>query len=320
MSILATVKLIKTIKLNMKRTILSLSLLLITGLVFSQQDPQFSQNMFNKLANNPGYAGSNQAICVTMLHRSQWMGFEGAPKTLNLSVDAGIPAIHGGVGLNIVKDEIGYGGSLGLQFTYAYRIDLGEGQLGAGLSLGMLQSGLNGSELNPVVPDPSVPTTDVKGSKMDFGFGVYYNTQDVYIGLSSSHLTAPEIEWTEGNKLIHYQTARHYFLIAGYAYELNPMFTLDPSIYLKSDGSSSQLDINTNVLYNNKLWGGVSYRLDEGLIALLGMHINDDLKFGIAYDVVMSEIKNNSLEFMLGYCFKVSYDRPMKSYKNPRFL
>ena len=306
----------------MKRTILSLSFLLIPGLVFSQQDPQFSQNMFNKLANNPGYAGSNQAICVTMLHRSQWMGFEGAPKTLNLSVDAGIPAIHGGVGLNIVKDEIGYGGSLGLQFTYAYRTDLGTGQLGAGLSLGMLQSGLDGSELRPgsTDPDNSIPTGDVKGSKMDFGFGVYYNTQDVYIGLSSSHLTAPEIEWTEGSKLIHYQMARHYFLIAGYAHELNPMFTLNPSIYLKSDGSSSQLDINTNVLYNNKLWGGVSYRLDEGLIALLGMHINDDLKFGIAYDVVMSEIGKNSLEFMLGYCFKVSYDRPMKSYKNPRFL
>jgi len=288
--------------------------------VSAQQDPQFSQNMFNKLANNPGFAGSRGYVATSVLHRSQWMGFEGAPTTQNFSIDAEFPAIHGGVGLNIVKDEIGYGGSLGLQFTYAYRTDLGEGQLGAGLSLGMLQSGLNGSELNPVVPDPSVPTTDVKGSKMDFGFGVYYNTQDVYIGLSSSHLTAPEIEWTEGNKLIHYQTARHYFLIAGYAHELNPMFTLNPSIYLKSDGSSSQLDINTNVLYNNKLWGGVSYRLDEGLIALLGMHINDDLKFGIAYDVVMSEIKNNSLEFMLGYCFKVSYDRPMKSYKNPRFL
>ena len=116
------------------------------------------------------------------------------------------------------------------------------------------------------------------------------------------------------------ELARHYFLIAGYAHELNPMFTLNPSIYLKSDGSSSQLDINTNVLYNNKLWGGLSYRLDEGLIALLGMNINDDLRFGIAYDVVMSEIKNNSLEFMLGYCFKVSYDKPVKSYKNPRFL
>jgi type IX secretion system PorP/SprF family membrane protein len=304
----------------MKRTILSLSFLLIAGLVFSQQDPQFSQNMFNKLANNPGYAGSNQAICATILHRSQWIGFDGAPKTLNLSVDAGIPAIHGGVGLNIVKDAIGPGDGLsmlGLQLTYAYRTDLGAGQLGAGFSLGMLQSGLDGSALNPADPDPSVPQGGVNGSKMDFGLGVYYNTQDVYIGLSSSHLTAPKIEWSNGNQ---FQTARHYFLIAGYAHELNPMFTLNPSIYLKSDGSIQQLDINTNVLYNNKLWGGVSYRLDEGLIALLGMHITDNLKFGLAYDVVMSEIQNNSLEFMLGYCFQVSYDRPMKSYKNPRFL
>ena len=144
-----------------------------------------------------------------------------------------------------------------------------------------------------------------------------YNTTDIYIGLSSAHITAPTIDW-KNNK--NYEGTRHYFLIAGYAYVLNPMFTLNPSIYLKSDGASSQLDINTNVLYNNKLWGGVSYRLDEGLIALLGMHITDNLKFGLAYDVVMSEINANSLEFMLGYCFQVSYDRPVKSYKNPRFL
>ena len=301
----------------MKRIILSMCFLLIAGLAFSQQDPQFSQNMFNKLANNPGYAGSKQAICATVLHRSQWMGFDGAPTTLNLSVDAGIPAIHGGVGLNIVKDDIAAFSNLGLQLSYAYRTDLGNGQLGAGLSLGMFQSGADGSFFNPAdADDNAIPTSDEKGSAMDFGFGVYYNTQDVYIGLSTSHITEPTVSWS-GSQM---GLERHYFLIAGYAHELSPMFTLNPSIYSKSDGSSSQLDINTNVLYNNKLWTGVSYRLDEGIIALLGMHINDDLKFGIAYDVVMSEIKNNSLEFMLGYCFHVSYDRPVKSYKNPRFL
>lgn len=301
----------------MKRTIVFISSLLIAGFASSQQDPQFSQNMFNKLANNPGYAGSNQAICATALHRSQWMGFEGAPTTLNLSVDAGIPAIHGGLGLNIVKDDIAAFSNLGLQLTYAYRTDLGNGQMGAGVSLGMFQSGADGGWFEPVdAGDDAIPTGDAKGSTMDFGFGVYYNTQDVYIGLSTSHINEPTVEWSTSQM----ELARHYFLIAGYAHELNPMFTLNPSIYLKSDGSSSQLDINTNVLYNNKLWGGLSYRLDEGLIALLGMNINDDLRFGIAYDVVMSEITNNSLEFMLGYCFKVSYDRPVKSYKNPRFL
>jgi len=300
----------------MKRKVFFMSFLLIAGFGFSQQDPQFSQNMFNKLANNPGYAGSNQAICATVLHRSQWMGFEGAPKTLNLSVDAGIPAIHGGVGLNIVKDDIAAFSNLGLQLTYAYRTDLGNGQLGAGLSLGMFQSGQDGSWYKPVNPEELIPKSDVKGSSMDFGFGVYYNTQDVYIGLSTSHFTEPTIEYSNGSIGLE----RHYFLIAGYAHDLNPMFTLNPSIYLKSDGASSQLDINTNILYNNKLWGGVSYRLDEGVIALLGMNINEDLRFGIAYDFVMSEITNNSLEFMLGYCFHVKYDKPIKSYKNPRFL
>ena len=302
----------------MKRVTLFISLLITGGLVFSQQDPQFSQNMFNKLANNPGYAGSNEAICATALHRSQWAGFEGAPTTLNLSVDAGIPVINGGIGLNIVKDDIAAFSNLGLQLTYAYRTDLGNGQMGAGLSLGMFQSGAEGGWFEPAQSgDAVIPMGDVKGSSMDFGFGIYYNTQDVYIGLSTSHFTEPTIEWSDGQQM---GLERHYFLIAGYAHELNPMFTLNPSIYLKSDGASSQLDINTNVLYNNKLWGGVSYRLEEGVIALLGMHINESLKFGLAYDVVMSEIQNNSLEFMLGYCFKVSYDRPMKSYKNPRFL
>ena len=302
----------------MKKVTLFIYLLITGGLVFSQQDPQFSQNMFNKLANNPGYAGSNEAICATALHRSQWAGFEGAPTTLNLSVDAGIPAIHGGVGLNIVKDDIAAFSNLGLQLTYAYHTDLGNGQMGAGLSLGMFQSGAEGGWFEPAQSgDAVIPMGDVKGSSMDFGFGIYYNTQDVYIGLSTSHFTEPTIEWSDGQQM---GLERHYFLIAGYAHELNPMFTLNPSIYLKSDGASSQLDINTNVLYNNKLWGGFSYRLEEGVIALLGMHINESLKFGLAYDVVMSEIQNNSLEFMLGYCFKVSYDRPMKSYKNPRFL
>ena len=96
--------------------------------------------------------------------------------------------------------------------------------------------------------------------------------------------------------------------------------SLNPSIYLKSDGSTSQLDINTNIIYNNKMWGGVSYRLDEGIVLLTGMNINDDLKFGIAYDIVLNGIQHNSIEFMLGYSFKVDYERPVKSYKNPRYL
>jgi type IX secretion system PorP/SprF family membrane protein len=296
---------------------------LYSSLILAQQDPQFSQNMFNKLANNPGFAGSKQAICATAIHRSQWMGLEGAPTTLNLSVDAGIPMINGGLGLVIVKDEIASYSNLGLQLSYAYRTELGNGQLGAGVSLGMFQSGLDGGGLRPSSPnDPALSEGSIVGSALDLGAGFYYNTQDAYIGVSTSHINEPTIEW-ESSKT--HKMKRHYFLIAGYYYEINPMLSLNPSIYLKQTMENGQLDINTNIIYNNKIWGGVSYRRGEQnfsgeMVLLSGMNITDDLRFSIAYDLVFSNIGHNSLEFMLGYCFDIKYDQPISKYKNPRFL
>ena len=114
-------------------------------------------------------------------------------------------------------------------------------------------------------------------------------------------------------------------MIAGYYYSLNPNLSLNPSIYLKSDGATSQLDINSNVIYNNKIWGGLSFRHAEPvfkpeLVLLTGMHITEDLKFGLAYDIVLSEIGKNSIEFMLGYSFKINKDPNISRHKNPRFL
>jgi len=289
--------------------------------VSAQQDPQFSQNMFNKLANNPGFAGSRGNIATSVLHRSQYMGFGddggAAASTQNFSVDAELPFLYGGVGLNVVKDNIAQFSNLGLQASYAYRTELGVGQIGMGMSVGMFQSGTDGGFKPATIGDPAIPTGDVSGSSLDLGAGVYYNTQDVYIGISSAHLTAPTIEWSDGQD---YNMERHYFLIAGYTHDLNPVLLFHPSIYLKSDGATSQLDINTNLIYNKNMWGGVSYRLDEGLIVLAGMNLNEDLRFGLAYDVTLLNELTNSLEVMLGYNFKINYDKPVSRYKNPRFL
>ena len=290
--------------------------------VCAQQDPQFSQNMFNKLANNPGFAGSRGDISTSVLHRSQWMGFGesggAAASTQNFSIDAELPFLQGGVGLNIVKDNIAEFSNLGLQASYAYRTELGIGQIGMGMSFGMYQSGVNGGALNPADQgDPVIPAGTVDGSSLDIGTGVYFNTQDFYVGISSAHITEPTIEWTDGQQM---DLSRHYFLITGYYHEINPVLSLNPSIYLKSDGATSQLDINTNVIYNNKMWGGVSYRLDEGLILLAGMNVNEDLRFGLGYDVTMMNPFGNSLEVMLGYNFKIKKNKTVSKYKNPRFL
>tara|TARA_B100001540_G_C15776297_1_gene628813 strand:+ start:194 stop:1084 length:891 start_codon:yes stop_codon:yes gene_type:complete len=296
---------------------------MITALcVDAQQDPQFSQNMFNKLANNPGFSGSRGGIATSVLHRSQWIGFgsEGgaAVSTQNFSVDAALPFLYGGVGLNIVTDKVAGYNNLGLQTSYAFRTELGLGQIGMGMSAGIFQSGLNGGFLNPATSgDPVIPTGDVQGSALDLGVGFYYNTQDVYIGFSSTHLTEPTIEWSDGQD---YKLKRHYFLISGYTYDLNPDLLLHPSIYFKTDGATSQLDINTSLIYNNRMWGGVSYRLDDGIVLLTGINVNQDLKLGLAYDVVFSGIGNNSFEIMLAYNFKISTTKAISKYKNPRFL
>jgi type IX secretion system PorP/SprF family membrane protein len=249
------------------------------------------------------------------------MGFNdggAAASTQNFSVDAELPFLYGGVGLNVVNDNIAEFRNLGLQASYAYRTELGVGQIGMGMSVGMYQSGLNGSRLTSAQDnDPAIPTSSVSGSKLDIGAGIYYNTQDVYVGLSSSHMTEPIVEWSDGNQ---YPLARHYFLISGYYHQLSSLLSLNPSIYLKSDGATSQLDINTNLIYNNKMWGGVSYRLDEGISLLAGMNVNEDLRFGLAYDVTMMNAMSNSLEFMLGYNFKIKTNKAITKYKNPRFL
>jgi len=302
----------------MKRILILVLAFLSVGIVSAQQVPQFSQNMFNKLANNPGFAGSRGVIATSVLHRSQWMGVEGAPSTQNFSVDAEIPFLNGGVGLNIVKDEIAQFSNLGLQASYAFRIKLGIGQLGLGMSVGMYQSGVNGADFNPAQSgDNAIPMAMVDGSKLDLGAGAYFNTQDVYIGISSAHLSQPVVEWSDGKQ---YALKRHYFLIAGYYYELNPVLSLNPSIYLKNAPGVSQLDVNANLIYNNKMWGGVSYRLDEGLILLAGMNITDDFRFGIGYDVTMVNPLGNSFEVMLGYNFKIKRNNAISKYKNPRFL
>jgi len=302
----------------MKKIIILILAVISVITVSAQQDPQFTQNMFNKLANNPGFAGSRGGIATSILHRSQWMGFEGAPTTQNFSVDAELPFLFGGVGLNVVKDNIADFSNLGLQASYAYRTELGVGQIGMGMSVGMFQSGLDGANLNAAeAGDNAIPLSNVSGSKLDIGAGIYYNTQDVYIGLSSSHMTEPVVEWSDGNQ---HPLRRHYFLTAGYYHELSSMLSLNPSIYLKSDGRTSQLDINTNLIYNNKMWGGVSYRLDEGISLLAGMNVNEDLRFGLAYDVTMMNPMSNSLEFMLGYNFKIKTNKAISKYKNPRFL
>ena len=143
----------------MKKILFVLAISLFMTDLYAQQDAQFSQNMFNKLANNPGYTGSNQAIEAIGLFRSQWTGFEGAPQTTNLSIHAPIEVLRGGLGLSVFSDQEAAYNNTNINLSYAYQAELAGGQLGIGLSFGMYQSGLDGSQLNPSQSgDNTIPT------------------------------------------------------------------------------------------------------------------------------------------------------------------
>jgi type IX secretion system PorP/SprF family membrane protein len=292
--------------------------MLFAAMASAQQDPQFSQNLFNNLAVNPGYTGSNDAICATALHRSQWMGVVDAPVTTNLGVEAALPMIGGGLGLNVMTDAIGKQEFMGLKLSYAYRLELAGGTLGLGASVGMLQDGVNGADyISESSGDVVIPNADEKAAGFDFGAGLFYRSEKMYFGFSSTHVNEPLIE--SSMELIAVQ--RHYYLTAGYAYTLNSQMELKPSLFVKNDGANTSVDINALMEYNNRFWGGVNYRLSESAALLMGMHLNESLRFGVAYDVPMTDVSTaGSVEFMLGYCFKVDYNKVVKGFKNPRFL
>jgi type IX secretion system PorP/SprF family membrane protein len=292
--------------------------------VTAQQDPQFSMNMFNKQSVNPGYVGSNDAICGTLIYRDQWDGFPGAPKTFLFSADAAIPQILGGVGLNVTSDQLGLQKSLNIKLAYAYRMDLGDGKLALGLDLGFMQNSLSGTFFYQDAGDRSIPSLSgvpgsVSATAPDFDFGAYYNTTDYYVGLSTTHLAASTI--TYGN--IKSSLAHHYYFMGGYKFPVSETLELEPSTLIKSDASSTQLDINLRAIYKNEFWGGVSYRLQDAIVAMVGFQTGGFI-IGYSYDVTTSEIKNysgGSHEIMVHYCFKPTTKPPkIQRHENVRTL
>ncbi|MFH1320967.1 MAG: type IX secretion system membrane protein PorP/SprF [Bacteroidota bacterium] len=291
-------------------------------IVFAQQEPQFSQNMHNILIVNPGYAGSNDAICASVLYRNQWMGFTGAPKTMLLNVDGPVKFLRGGIGASVFNDELGVEKTFGVKFVYAFRMDVGPGQLGIGLQVGFLNKTLQGSKLEPYINDGSdktIPISDINGGSTNFGFGLYYNTDILYFGLSSSQIAESSVGYSDFN----YDLKRHYYIIAGYTKRITPSLELIPSVWIKADPAlTPQIDVNILAMYNNQIWVGVSYRVQDAVVPMIGVKWNN-IKFGYSYDVSTSSLKgynSGSHEIMLGYCFRMPEKKSAQRYRNVRFL
>ena len=308
---------------------------------FSQQDPQFSQNQNNRLFPNPGVAGSNNAICATLLGRNQWVGFDGRPETYLLSVHAPVPVIYGGVGLSVYSDQLGQESTFGAKLAYAFRTSkLGPGDLGVGVGLGFINKSLNSNwrSTDPFAQDDVIPDNGAGDTGFDMDFGIYYEIQNkLYFGLSTTHLMETQIQdsyetpTSVSDVDLNYRVSRHYYVMAGYDHAINAEWDLKPSVFVKSDALSTQVDVNVSVLYNKLVWGGVSYRLQDAIIPMVGINYQAPgkgaagglFKFGYSYDVTTSLIRQHSSgshEIMLNYCFNIPRNPKPTIHRTVRFL
>lgn len=299
----------------------------IVSSAFAQQDPQFSQYMFDRLSINPAVAGTSGQLCATAILRQQWSGFEGAPKTGLLNVHKDIKKISSGVGLSVYLDELGQQKSTFARLHYSFhrKVQGGKGTIAFGVYAGLGSHGLSSNWIarDPVANDNAIPDNGISQSGFDLGAGIYYKTQKFWAGISSTHIPQTELDD------VSIKMARHYFVQAGYDWHINnnPMYVLQPSVLVKSDATSTQIDLNALFLYNNQVWLGVGYRTEDAIAPMLGYQWAPDTKsmfrFGYSYDVTTSKLSNyssGSHELMVNYCRLLVKPPNVQRYFNVKYL
>lgn len=296
-----------------------LLMLLCPLLTFGQQDPMYSQYMYNGLVLNPAYAGSREALSLNLLARKQWVGIEGAPETQTASAHIPVFSLRHGFGLSVMNDRISYLGMQNANLDYAYRIPLKKGDLSLGLRASATLYSIDWTQV-----DLKDPTDDVLGNydRQTFlpnaGFGIYYASDRFYAGVSVPRLllntldsNTPEFSLSKPGDGVA-ALRRHYFLLAGYVYEISPDFQLKPSFLTKYvPGAPTEVDINLNAYFKQRFGVGASYRTGDGLVAMLEFFFTPQLRLGYAYDYPFTSLNgftSGSHELMLGLDLNFSKD------------
>lgn len=309
------------------RLFIILSLLLLAAdKVGAQYDPVFSHYWDMEPSFNPAAAGKQQKLNVAAAYAMNFAGFENNPKTMYLGADMPLYLLknYHGVGVSLINDQIGLFTHQRLALQYAYKHRLFGGMISAGIQLGLLSEGFDGSGLDPgEANDPALPTSDVNGSGFDIALGLYYTHGPWYVGVSAQHLNAPLIDLGETNEL---QIDPTFYLTGGYNIKLrNPFLTIHPSVLVRTDGVSYRADISGRLVYTNDkkvLYGGVSYSPTNSATVLVGGSFHG-IMLGYSYEIYTSAISvgNGSHELFIGYQTNLNlYKKGKNKHKSVRIL
>ena len=278
--------------------------LLFTGIVsYAQQDAQFTQYMYNTININPAYAGSRGALSIFALHRTQWVGLDGAPVTNAVSVNTPINDSNLGLGVSIINEKIGPTHENTISADLSYTIPTSETfKLSFGIKATANLFDLDVTRLNPVDDDPSLHDYNNKFSP-NIGAGIYYHSDKAYLGLSVPNFI--ESNRYDDNEVRIFKEKINYYLIAGYVFDLNTFVKFKPAVLTKIvEGAPLQVDVSGNFMFNDKFVIGVGYRWSAALSAMVGFQISDALYIGYGYDHETTQLDNynsGSHEIFLRY-------------------
>ena len=254
--------------------------------VFAQQDPQYTQYMYNTTTINPAYAGSREVLSFNGLYRSQWVGLEGAPKTAQFSLNSPLNQGKMGLGLSFYNEEIGPSIENNFTLDYSYTLKFGrdETKLSFGIKGGFQLLDVDYNKLLIDNPNDQVFQNNIDNRFQPIvGIGAMLHTYDWYVSLSTPNLLSTE--HYDNSSISTASERMHLFLTAGYVFDLNDVWEFKPAFLMRAvTGSPIGVDISTNFRYRSKFTLGAAYRLDAAVSALAGFQISDQLMIGYAYD------------------------------------
>ena len=290
----------------------------------AQQDPHYTQYMYNMNVINPAYAGSKENLSFGLLYRKQWVDIEDSPTTMTFSGSAPVGK-NVGLGLSVINDKIGPVEETNVYADFSYTLNLGgEHRLALGLKAGVTihDVGLFTDIGNGHVPDPGDPafSSDINNTYFNMGAGFFYYTQKYYLALSVPNmLKSKHLDYAPGGQKFGSEVS-HYFLTGGYVFQLTDNLKMKPSFMLKSAFDvSPSVDGSLNFLFFERFEIGATYRIDDSFGGMVNYAITPSLKIGYAYDHIVSDLNVTtpaSHEIML--LFDLNF--PKKVSRSPRYF
>ncbi len=310
----------------MKKIYITILVLFLVLEIQAQQDPHYTQYMYNMNVMNPAYAGSKENLSGSILYREQWKGLEGAPKTATFSLHSPVGK-NVGLGLSAISDKIGPIDESNVYADFSYKINLGEDhRLLFGLKAGATfhKVGLFSEIGNGYIQQPgdNAFSENTSNTYLNLGAGLFYHSDHYYVALSMPNFfKSTHLDVTQNGQVYNFgNETQHYFLTGGYVFNLSEKTKFKPSFMLKSAISApTSLDLSANFLFFDKLECGATYRLDDSFGAMINFGITPNLRIGYAYDNIISDLNVTapaSHEIML--LFDLNF--PKKVSISPRFF